>query len=155
MYTFVLALHNWMRWLVVIALAWATFRAFTGWRGGRPWLPADRTAGRWLAIGIDSQLVVGLLLYAALSPITRQAMGDMGAAMADATLRFFAVEHAFGALVAVAVVHGAQVMARKADSDVGRHRRLAIGYALIVLILVVSVPWPWMAAARPLFRMPF
>jgi len=154
MYENVLALHNLLRWAVVLALGWAALRATSGWLAARPWRPADRAAGRWLAIALDVQLVVGLVLYGALSPLTRKAMGDMGAAMADPGTRFFAVDHAVGGILAVAIVHGAQVMARKVGRDVGKHRLLAIVYGVVIALLVFSVPWPWMGQARPWFRMP-
>ena len=57
---------------------------------------ALKNAESWgfkLMIALDLQMLLGLLLYGMLSPFTRQAMQDFGAAMRDSTLRFWAVEH--------------------------------------------------------------
>ena len=44
---------------------------------------------------MDVQLLLGLILYFALIPLTRTALMDMGAAMGVADLRFFAIEPIF------------------------------------------------------------
>jgi hypothetical protein len=62
---------------------------------GRPWTPADARSSRIFVTVLDVQMLLGLLLYFVLSPFTRQAMGDMAAAMKVAALRFFLVEHLF------------------------------------------------------------
>src|SRR5918993_3385248 len=103
MYSLVLNVHSWMRWIVIATCLWSILRAAMA--GGRPWTPADARASRLFMITLDIQMLLGLLLYLVLSPFTRQAMSNMGEAMKVSSLRFFVVEHLFGMIVALALAH--------------------------------------------------
>src|SRR5688572_27304548 len=120
MYEIVLNIHSWLRWLVIGTALWTILRSAMS--TGRPWTPADTRSLRIFTIVLDVQMVLGLLLYFALSPFTKQAMSDMGEAMRHSGLRFFAVEHVFGMLIAIALAHIGAVKIRKAGNDARRHR---------------------------------
>ena len=150
MYGLVLNVHSWMRWVVIATCLWSLLRAATA--GGRPWTPADARASRFFVIGLDVQVLLGLLLYGVLSPFTRQAMSDMATAMSVSALRFWVVEHLFGMLVAVALAHVGAVKIRKAASDARRHRLALIFFGLALVAIFASIPWPGTPAGRPLFR---
>ena len=92
MYGIVLTLHSLLRWAVLITGILAASRGITGWRGRRPWTLADERAGFWFTLTLDLQFLLGLLLYAVLSPLTWAAFHDFGGAMRDTVLRFWAVE---------------------------------------------------------------
>ena len=98
------------------------------------------------------QFLLGILLYFVLSPLTRQAMQDFGLAMRTSGLRFWAVEHVLGMVIALALVHIAGVRIRKAATDQKRHRTAMIFYGLALVVILASIPWPGMPAGRPLFR---
>lgn len=141
MYTFVLAIHNIMRWVVVILAIVALVRAYWGWFGKRDWTPSDRKAGMFFSISLDVQLLLGLILYFGLSPITRSAIQNLGAAMSNADLRFFALEHFFIMVVAVILVHIGTITSRKAVETVSKHRRAAVWFTLAVLAIIFGMPW--------------
>ena len=149
MYTAVLIIHSWLRWAVLVAGLMAFLRAATA--GGRPWTPADDRATRWFTSLLDLQMLLGLVLYFVLSPFTREALGDFGAAMKNSGLRFWAVEHTFGMIIGVALAHVGAVKVRKAPSY-SKHRLATIFFGLALLAILVSIPWPGMPAGRPLFR---
>jgi hypothetical protein len=150
-----LFLHSWIRWLVLVAAVVAVGRGFAGWFGGRRWTAADDRAGLWFTIGLDLQLVLGLILYFFLSPFTTEAMGDFGLAMREAPLRFWAVEHLFLMLLAVVVVHVGRIRVRRASDAVVKHRRAAVFFTLALVLVVLGIPWPGMRAGRELFRLTF
>lgn len=152
MYPAILWLHSLFRWLIIIAGLVAVARAVRGWNKHRRWTSADDLSGLLFTIGLDVELVLGLLLYGGLSPFTTQAFTDFGAAMGDTVLRFWAVEHPFGMLVAVSIAHFARVRVRRATGDSGRFRLAALLFGLVLLIVLASIPWPWMSVARPLIR---
>ena len=141
MYPTILTLHNVMRWVVLAAALWAILRAIGGWTGRQPWTAASALPGRVYTITMDVQLLLGVLLYAVFSPVTRQAFSDMGAAMAERDLRFFAVEHALLMVLAVVVAHMGKVLAAKGATDVARHRRAAIWYGVSLLLILGGMPW--------------
>lgn len=141
MYAIVLIIHSWLRWAVLAAGLVATVRG-----GSR-----DESAGKWFTILLDVQLLVGLLLYFALSPVTGAALDDFGGAMKVPQLRFFAVEHVLGMLIAMTLAHIGRARVRKAP--VGRKARTAaIFYGLALVAILASIPWPGLPAGRPLFR---
>jgi hypothetical protein len=148
-YLLTLILHSWLRWLVLITGIVAFLRATTA--GDRRWSTADDRMGLVFSIAMDVQVLVGLLLYTWLSPITHEAFGDVGAAMKSRPLRFWLVEHIFGMIVGLALVHVGRARIRKADVS-RRHRVAAIFFGLALLAILASIPWPGTPNARPLLR---
>ena len=153
MYPFVLTLHNITRWLVLILAVIAIARSFSGLSGKKKWSAADDRAGMLFTMLLDIQLLLGLILYFFLSPTTTGALSNFGAAMGAALVRYFAVEHSLGMLVAVVVAHLGRSASRRAHSDRNKFRRAAIWFTLALVIILVSIPWPFMAAGRPWFRL--
>jgi hypothetical protein len=148
MYTLVLSIHSWVRWVALVAGVGATVSAMVD-RGDGRW------AERWglaLVASLDLQVLIGLLLYFALSPFTKVAMQDFGAAMKDPGLRFFAVEHVTMMFAAVILVHVGRVLARKAASPSARRTRMFVCFGLATILMIVATPWPGTAHGRPLFR---
>jgi len=154
MYLLTLTLHSLLRWVVLALGLLAVARGIAGARGGRDWAAADEAAGRWFVMALDAQLLLGLALYLWLSPMTTLAFQDFGAAMGNSALRFWAVEHIFGMVAALALAHVGRVRVRRAADAPRRHRTAAIFFGLALLAIVVTIPWPGMPAARPLVRLP-
>jgi hypothetical protein len=150
MYSAVLTVHSWLRWVVLLAGLIALARSVGA--GDRPWTPAHERAGRLFGISLDLQFLLGALLYFVLSPFTQQAFDDFGAAMRVSPLRFWAVEHVLGMTIGMALTHIGRARIRKATSDRRRHRLAVIFFGLALLVIVASIPWPGMPNGRPLFR---
>jgi hypothetical protein len=150
MYPTILLLHSWLRWAVLLAGLIVVFRALS--RARRPWTPADSRAVSFFSIALDIQFLLGALLYFVLSPITRLAFADFAAAMRTSGIRFWAVEHLFGMVVAVVLVHIGRSRIRKAPTDEKRHRLALIFFGLALLAILAAIPWPGLPNARPLFR---
>jgi hypothetical protein len=147
-----LIVHSLLRWVVLLTGLLAIGRAVAGWAGGRPWTPADNRSSLWFTIALDVQLLAGLLLYLVLSPLTQAAFEDVGATMRNPALRFWTVEHPFGMVIALALAHVGRVRIRKATTDIGRHQVAAILFALALVVILLSLPWPGALNARPLLR---
>ncbi len=147
-----LLVHSWLRWLVV-ALAVATVgRAVRGWVGRRSRSALDDRLGRLFVIALDGQVLLGVVLYLFVSPMTTGAFRVPGTIMANAALRFWVVEHPFAMLAALALAHVGRVRIRRATEAPARHRVAAVFFGLALLLLLVGVPWPFMPTARPLWR---
>jgi hypothetical protein len=155
LYGLVLLIHSWLRWAVLLAGLVAAARGIAGWRGGRPWTLSDDRAGWWFLTSLDVQMLLGLLLYFGLSPITSAALGDFGAAMSNSGLRFWAVEHVFGMIVGIALAHIGRARIRRAGqqgNDPRRHRLAAVFFTLALIAIIASIPWPGTPNGRPLGR---
>ena len=141
MYSVVLAIHNILRWVVLIVALVAVVRAYMGWFGKKEWTPADRKLGMFVGMSIDIQLLVGLLLYIFFSPLTRAVFQDFGAVMGVADLRFFAVEHVFYMVLAVVFAHLGSILSRKAPESKAKFQRAAIFFGLSLLLMLLGIPW--------------
>lgn len=146
MHGIVLAIHNILRWVVLILAVVALIRAYLGWFGKRDYTETDRKFGVYFSVSLDIQVLLGLLLYIFLSPITRTAFQDFSSAMTIPDIRFFAVEHILMMIIAVILVHAGTVLSKRATSDISKHRRAAIWFSLAVLVVLYAVPW----GSRPL-----
>ena len=153
-YSVMLFLHSWMRWAVVITAVLVIVQAFRGWSGGMAWDATKARFASWFVNATSIQLVIGLILYGFLSPVTLQAFSDMGGAMKDSVTRFWAVEHMSVMLVAVALAHIGAGRIKKAADDQAKHRAAAIFFTIAIVLILVSIPWAGITA-RPLFRFDF
>lgn len=151
MYTTVLAIHSWLRWITLLLAVAATVNALRPHDGTKSPLP-----GRWwdtlLMLAVDVQVLFGILLYFGLSPFTRVAMQDFSAAMRTPAMRFWAVEHAAGMVAAVILVRAGRVLAMNASSAKSARRRRLICFAVATVLMIAVTPWPGLANGRPLFR---
>lgn len=66
--------------------------------------------------------------------------------MKNPTLRFFAIEHAVGMLIAIALIHIGRIYAKKHIPDAAKHKRTLLFFGLALLIIIVSLPWPFREA---------
>ncbi len=151
MYDLALMLHSYVRW-IVIGLGLVSFvTALTGWLGYRPWRASDEQRHQAFIMALDFQLLVGVALYLFLSPTSKAAFADFGAAMKDGVLRFWGLEHAMTMLIAVVAAHvGKALSGRRKGPD--RHRPMAIGLIVFAVFLLAAFPWPGLPHGRPFFR---
>ncbi|HET6957390.1 MAG TPA: hypothetical protein VFI56_12435 [Vicinamibacterales bacterium] len=150
MYTTVLLLHSWIRWIALVAVVGTTLAALRGKVEG-----ANSLADRWGMVAmmvLDTQMLLGLLLYFVLSPNTKAIMENFGGAMKDPALRFWAVEHTVTMFAAIALAHVGRVLARKATSAAAKRGRLLICFGLSTVLIILGMPWPGRPGGRVLFR---
>lgn len=146
MYTAVLLIHSWVRWVALIAAIGATFAAFRR---------QESTAERWGLIAmtaLDLQMLIGLMLYFAISPNMQEILRNFGAAMKDPTARFWAVEHIAAMFGAVIIAHVGRVLGRKAKTAEAKRTKLMISFGLASVLMILGMPWPGRPGGRPLFR---
>lgn len=154
MYELTLAIHNLLRWAVVLAGLAVVVRAIGGLSASRDWTDADDAGARWFSLAVNLQFLVGLALYLWISPIVKTALADMGAAMKEAALRFWAVEHVTLMILALGFVHMGRARVKKSAGS-ARHKTALIFFGLALLFILVGTPWPFSAQARPWLRLSF
>ncbi|MEP7348254.1 MAG: hypothetical protein ABI877_23510 [Gemmatimonadaceae bacterium] len=146
MYPIVLGLHNVVRWLVIAAGLYAAIRFWRGWLRRGTWSAGESTAARLFVSALDMQFLLGILLYVFLSPITRKAFSDMGAAMRDAPVRYFVVEHVVMMFAAIAIAHVGSERVKRATTDAAKFQTGALWFGVAIAAILGFVPW-----GRPLF----
>ena len=135
-----LIVHSYLRWLVLLAGAYAIFKMTRGYSSGAVYGPADRRNAAIFVGLFDLQFLVGLILYG-VSPLTRSAMANMPTAMQDAHTRFFVAEHPLMMFVALCAAHGASIWSRRATTDKAKFMRASLGFSLAMGLVLAGIPW--------------
>jgi len=150
MYTIVLILHSWLRWVALVAVFGVVLAAIRGKVAG-----SESVADRWgmfAMMALDLQMLIGLVMYLAVSPNMEAIRANFPAAMKDPVSRFWAVEHITAMFGAVIIAHVGRVLARKAKTTDSKRRRLLACFGVAAVAMLLGTPWPGMPAGRPLFR---
>ena len=158
MYSAILVLHSWLRWIALAAGVLATISAgrdtssLSAGSGSAPAKSQADQLGMILVSTLDLQLLLGLALYFFVSPNMAEIRANFDAAMKDPATRFWAVEHITMMLGAVIAAHVGRVLARKTADAKSRRMKLFICYGIATILMFLAIPWPGMRAGRPLFR---
>jgi hypothetical protein len=154
MYTGLVHLHNFLRWVILLLLIVAIFRHLSGMTGKKAFTKGDRKTGTWLMISANVQFVLGLIQWFVGDwgyKLIANA-GGMGAVMKNAPARFWVVEHPIGMLIAVALISIGRGVAKKNIPDPNKHKRAFWFFLVALILIIVSVPWPGrVGVGRPLF----
>jgi hypothetical protein len=138
MYSLLIFVHGALRWVVLATALWAITR------------PSDRRAGLSFVASLDTQVLLGLVLYLFASPITHHAFEAMGAAMKNHELRFWAVEHPISMLLALVFAHVGRVRMRRAKDAETAARRARLWMIFAFVAVLVGNPWPGLPYGRSL-----
>jgi hypothetical protein len=153
-YELFLTLHNLGRWLVLVFAVLALVRALRGWFGRRAWQALDDRAGLLYTIMLDTQVLLGIILFFFFSSDSTAMFRNFGAAMSNPTQRFFGMEHWLMMVVAMVVAHVGRSQSRKAADALSKHKRAALWFGASLLLVLIAVPWPFLKdAPRPFFRL--
>ncbi|HEX6289813.1 MAG TPA: hypothetical protein VFZ66_11510 [Herpetosiphonaceae bacterium] len=155
-YPIFLALHNLNRWLVLAFGAWALYRLARGWRGNRAWSAADRRSMRWFALIFSVQFVLGAILYLLPGALVSSVLdrSSMHVIMRDRVLRFFTLEHPLQMTIAIGLSHTGNAIVRRLTSDRRRFKVGTILMVVVLLLILIAIPWPFLSQGRPLLRLP-
>jgi hypothetical protein len=139
LYTLLVHSHSGFRWGVLILLVLAVVNAFRKWRGKNAFTDSDRKLNLFALISVHLQLVFGFVLYFVSPKVIFSA-----AAMKDAVLRFFLVEHSFMMVIAVVLITIGYSRAKRTDVAELKFRRTFILYAFGLLVILGAIPWPFL-----------
>jgi hypothetical protein len=128
----------------------AIIKAFDGWLNKKEYTGTDNKLSLITLIVVHTQFLVGLVIYF-ISPLVQRALSDMGAAMKETTLRFWAVEHIAMMLVAVVLITIGRSSSKKAVDAVIKHKRIALFFLIGLIIILAAIPWPFSRVPRPWF----
>ncbi len=102
--------------------------------------------GLFLMICADVMLLVGLYQWIT-GPWGLKSIqsNGMSVVMKNSVLRFFAVEHFIGMLIAIVLIHIGYTYSKKSITDTMKHKRTLLFYGLALLVILISIPWPFRA----------
>ena len=155
MYPFLLALHNWSRWLVLLLAVVALYKSFTGWQNNRVYTKGDSAVYASFTGFMLLQLLIGLLLYFVYSPVGLQAFQRLGGAvMKDPVGRFWGVEHITVMILAVGAAQVGRSLSKKQPTDLLKHKKAFTWFAIALVLVLLMIPWglgEW-NPPRPMWR---
>jgi hypothetical protein len=141
MYSGLLHLHSGLRWILLLLLVLIVVRSLGA---AKPFTATDKKLGLFTMIVADIQLLVGLYQWFAGSlGIKNIQLAGMKEVMSNPYSRFFAVEHFLGMLIAIILIHIGRGYAKKNIADKVKHKRTLVFFGLALLIILVSIPWPF------------
>jgi flagellar biogenesis protein FliO len=153
MYEFLLILHSWLRWIVLIFGIYAIWQNYQGWQSQRKYTAADKRLNTFFIGSLHLQLVIGLILYFGVSPMMQGIMADFGGSMKVKELRFWSVEHLTGMIVGIAVAQIGSIKSKKQSSDTAKFRTAFNWFLIGLLIILLMIPFGIWNVERPFFRM--
>lgn len=152
MYPTVLAIHSLVRWFVLISLFYAIYRSYNGWFKNRTFSRLDNAVRHWTATVAHIQLVAGIWLYFA-SPIVDYFLHHYKDAVHQRGIRFFGMEHSSMMFISIILITIGSAKAKRKQTDTEKFKTMAIWFSIALLIILVSIPWPFSPmAGRPYFR---
>ncbi|RVU25994.1 hypothetical protein EOJ36_06150 [Sandaracinomonas limnophila] len=146
MYSIFLTLHSYLRWVVLVLGLLSVFNGIKGGSSGLAYTEKDRKTGLFFMISLHTQLLIGLVLYFFLSPITQAAFADFGAAMKDPATRLIAVEHITVNILAVVLATVANAKNKKAIPDAQKHKNAWLLNGLALILILSRIPWDRLTA---------
>ncbi len=140
MYDVLLFTHSWLRWVVLILALINIYKSFVGNKGSIPYGKGEKgLAGAFVGC-LHLTFVLGLILYF-ISPFAYQAFGGSESVMKNATLRFWAVEHAFVMILAIAAASIGKAKAKRAESDPEKFKAQLIFFSIALVLMLSRIPW--------------
>jgi hypothetical protein len=138
MHQIINSIHHYNRYALLAVLLFVLGRSLAGWLSRRPYEKLDSTLGGILVGLAHLQLLTGLVQYFVTSSYTKAAMADMGAAMKNPLLRYFAVEHLTGMLLAVILIQVGRTRSKRQLDSTTRHKTMAI-FTIIATLVILAV----------------
>jgi hypothetical protein len=130
-----------MRWVIIVLLVIAIFKAYNGMTTKRSYDNADRKTGLFLMIAAHTTLLIGLYQWFVgpwgLSNI--RALG-MGRGYEKWGLSLLAVEHLTGMIIAIILITVGKGVAKKNISDTAKHKKAFWMFLIALVIILLSVP---------------
>lgn len=150
MYSFLLIVHNLFRWIVVLLAIYAIYNNYSGWRKASVFTKKDKNLNSIFIGTLHLQLVLGLLLYFGFSDLVGMALGNMKAGMKDPILRFWAVEHITGMVIAIAIAQIGNIVSKRAATNPEKFRKAFIYFLIAFVIMILSHPFAFHGESRPM-----
>lgn len=128
-----------MRWVVLALLVVTIFKAWSTKRNASGFSAGQAKLGLFSMISLHIQLLLGLALY--FMKGWASMLGTPGV-MSSTVMRFFAVEHLVGMLIAIVFGTLGHSLVKRASTDELKNRRQFRYFLIALVIIVASIPWP-------------
>lgn len=154
MYSTVLALHSLFRWLVLLSLCYAIYRAYKGHLAKSEFSIWDDKVRHWTATIAHVQLMLGMLVYVK-SPIIKYYLSDLKHLITDWNLTFFGLVHVILMFSAIVLLTIGSAKAKRKKTAQEKFKTILVTYAIALIIIFIAIPWPISPLANRPYLRPF
>lgn len=152
MYYTLIVLHSLVRWLLLAVLLLAIYQSWRGWLGRKGFTKWDNTLRALTITLAHVQLAIGVWLYL-ISPLIKNFVNNYSATVGIRSIRFFGMEHSLMMILAVTFITIGGSQARRRTMAGQKFKAMAIWFTIALVIIFVSIPWPFSPMAeRPWIR---
>ncbi len=135
MYVGIKHLHSFMGYVVLLGILFSIIYALVSYFKNKPYNKKIAAIG----LGVTHfQIVMGLILYF-ISPWGMKSLN--GAAMKDALLRLFTVEHPLIMILATVLITIGFSKAKRLKDDKVQNRTILVFYSIGLILILSRIPW--------------
>jgi uncharacterized membrane protein len=131
--------HSGLRWVLLALVLVAIIKGFGGLSGKKPFSAGDKKVAMFAMIMCHIQLVIGLILYFITDKFSAAALAE-----GNRVASFFAMEHIGGMILGIILVTIGYSTSKRGKTDKAKFKRIAIWYTIGLLVILGSIPWPFM-----------
>lgn len=141
-YTYILPLHSYFAYIVLLVLIYAVFNAIKGWKTNKAFfnMEKDLRLSLFALILSHLQLLIGLVLFF-VSPNGLGAIKSQGMGGLDSVARLLAVEHPFVNILAIVFITIGWSKHKKLMEASKKFKTIGIFYGIGLLLLLSRIPW--------------
>jgi len=138
--------HSGLRWLFLLIIIFAIVNAIRKWKSGDKFGAKDKLLNIITIALTHTMGIIGIVLFF-ISPKIQFTEGFMKNDM----YRFYLTQHTFGMVLAIILITIGYSKAKKAAKDSAKFRKTAVWFTISLLIVLISIPWPFWGVGGELY----
>lgn len=152
MYTVLLLLHSFVRWIALIFILYAIYRAVIGYTKNQKFTKTDDSLRHLTATVAHIQLIIGMILYTQ-STIAKGYWSSPEVILKDFDIAFFGLIHISLMLTSIIILTIGSAKAKRSPIDKEKFRTILIWFSIALIIIFIAIPWPFSPLSnRPYLR---
>lgn len=152
LYNVFIVVHSWNRWLILVAGLITIIAAIINLSKKNESINYNKGIALTYVASLHFQLLIGLILYFVLSPLTKAAFNDFGNAMSNSGLRFWAVEHTILNLAGIIIAQIGYSKSKRKATLREKNKTILIWTIISLILILIVIPMGLMGVDRPWFR---
>ena len=138
--------HSGLRWIFLLIIIFAIVNAFRKWKSGEKFEAKDKLLNILTLALTHTMGIIGIVLLF-ISPKVQFTEGFMK----NDQIRFYLTQHTFGMVLVLILITIGYSKAKKAAEDKAKFKKTAVWFTISLLIVLISIPWPFWGVGGELY----